>query len=167
MSVYTKVGDLTIHLQEWSKSVTPFDRVVCEFHGFILLDTTHLLSGAKEALKAVLNCETKIGSMHLRFSGRSPAGTPFAYDASEEQRSSGGTLPVIAFAARIDDPRRGTIVPFVVRVPRQFWPEVGMKTAYSLTASATVEFLHLNEQRVEQLPRRGSTGCELVCHPAF
>ncbi|KAF8340461.1 uncharacterized protein EI90DRAFT_2066448 [Cantharellus anzutake] len=161
MSSYAKLGALTIQLDTPIQTVTAFDTAACEFKGYLILDSSHLRSGAMDALKAINNIQTTVGPFILKLQGESPDMTPFSYTASEERAP---TPPVvIAFAQRIPDHRRGDVTPFFVRLPRHLWPtHVGEGRVYQLHATITVEFTNmLSGKLMERVTRDARTQCQV------
>lgn len=110
------------------------------------LDVRDLLSGGREALKAINNVDTRFRPISFRLSGPGSSTTHTAIHPT--------TNNVFQFEPSVAmDARKGMSVPVWVSVPRNLWPrQRGETVQVTLRAEVTIEFVHSNH-RVETVVR--------------
>lgn len=134
----------------------------CEFRGLAILDVIDLVSGGREALKAINNVETRILPIRLRFWVKDQGGRDLIYEAFEDQPAP--EHRVVILGARAQNGRDGHVVPFIIRPPRSVWPaHPGEDMEIHLSASIAVEYQHLSTGKIERHERTAVSYCKVLC----
>jgi len=160
MSVYAKIGRLTLQLESDRIILKQFDSTPHVIRGYIILDTLELQDGAQEAIEGVLEVTTSIGPYTLQIT--TPRPTSFFHRQTESAIPSNRDL--ITFAPR-SYTKRGLVTPFTVVVPPALWPSVGQTAVFQLSANVSVHFKHKRTGGAEIVSRVAEAVTRMTCYP--